>query len=563
MDKTNHPMQHNMNEQLIQKAMDYVDEGILITNKENNIIYTNKKLEEITGFLSKELEGKTPEVFQLGVYDEVAYKDIVEELNQDGVWQGEVWNRSKLGKIYLQALKVIAVKDDKNQFNSFIYIYTDLLYSDLKELKEFPSSSYIDLLTKLPNRVFLENLFDLTVQFLKDPKETFAIIYMELDSFHMINEEYGFHFGDTVIKTLAKKLNDQFPSYGTLTRWGGVEFVILLEKVTSKLDVSDFVENIIAITSKPIIVSGIEVDIKLNIGISMYLNDGTSLTELLSKANKAMKAANNDRLAYQFYDQKRMGLTNRSFIMKLELQKAVEKGEFEIYYQPLVSLETNELTGLEALIRWNHPTDGLVSPGKFIPLAEQTGLIQDIGKWVLENVCNHLRKWNDLGHNINVSINLSMNQFKDPYLVQSIENILKDTKISPDSISLELTESAVIHDIDEAIVKLNELKKLGVNIAIDDFGTGYSSLGYIIDFPINRIKIDRSFINLIDKNKKVEAIVSAIITMGEKMGIEVVAEGIETIEQLQLMKKVKCMIGQGFLFDKPLEKSLFESKWLA
>src|SRR5690625_4298670 len=563
MDKMNHPIQYNKNEQLMRIAMDYVDEAILITNRDNKVMYSNKKLEEITGYFSDELKGKSPELFQLRAYEQVEFRDIVEKLNEDGVWQGEIWNRSKLGKIFLQCLKVIAVKDDQNKFDSFIYIYTDLLDSDLKQLKEFPSSSYMDLLTKLPNRVFLENLFDLTVQFLKDPKETFAIIYMELDSFHMINEKYGFHFGDTVIKTLAKKLNDQFPSYSTLTRWGGVEFVILLEKVTSKLDVSDFIENVIAITSKPIIVSGIEVDIKFNKDIRIYLNDGTSLTELLSKANKAMKAANNDRLAYQFYDQKRMGLTNRSFIMKLELQKAVEKGEFEIYYQPLVSLETNELTGLEALIRWNHPTDGLVSPGKFIPLAEQTGLIQDIGKWVIENVCNHLRKWNDLGHNINVSINLSMNQFKDPNLVQSIETIFEEANISPSSISLELTESSVIHDVDEAIVKLHELKKLGVNIAIDDFGTGYSSLGYIIDFPINRIKIDRSFINLMGKNKKVEAIVSAIITMGEKMGIEVVAEGIETVEQLQLMKKVKCMIGQGYLFDKPLAIDSLERKWLA
>lgn len=563
MDKSNHSIGNKMSELLILNAMDHVNEAVLITNEENKVIYINKKLEEITGYLFKELEGKHPEVFQIGVYDNVEYKDMIEELDKDGVWQGEVWNRSKLGKVYLQCLKVIAVKNEQTNVNSFIYIYSDLLHSDLKELKEFPSSSYIDLLTKLPNRVFLENLFDLTVQFLKDPQETFAIIYMELDSFHLINEEHGFHFGDTVIKTLGKKLNDQFPSYSTLTRWGGVEFVILLEKVTSKLDVSDFIENILAITSKPIVVSGIDVEIKLNIGISMYVNDGTSLTELLSKANKAMKAANNDNIAYQFYDQKRMGLTNRSFIMKLELQKAIEKGEFEIYYQPLVSLTTQELIGLEALIRWNHPTDGLIAPGKFIPLAEQTGLIQDIGKWVIENVCNHLKKWKELGHNINVSINLSMNQFKDPFLVQSIENILEESNISPGNISLELTESSVIHDVDEAIVKLHELKKLGVNIAIDDFGTGYSSLGYIIDFPINRIKIDRSFINLMDKNKKVEAIVSAIITMGEKMGIEVVAEGIETVEQLQLMKKVKCMIGQGYLFDKPLAVDLLEDKWLA
>ena len=543
-------------------ALDNIVHSVLITDHEHKIIYANNSLLKLSSYKFTEIKNKFPTIFHLNL-NQKKLEEFENDIDIDSKWESDVWFRCKTGKYIFQSLSILKVMNKENNNYHFVYLYTDMLDTKIRKIKNLPASSYVDELTGLPNRLFLEYLFELSTEVVERTNETFALLYMEIDLFHMINEEHGYNFGNRIIKMFSDRWNEIIPTSSTLIRWNGVEFVIFIDLIKSREEVIEIAENILSTTKEPININGINIEIKVNFGISMYLNDGIELTELLTKANKAMISARKHHVNYQFYDQSQKNLHNQQFIRRLEIEMAIKKNEFEIYYQPIINLNSQEIEGLEALIRWNHPKEGLIPPNKFISLAEQTGLIIEMGEWIFKQVCKDMAKWEKQGSTTNISVNVSMKQFNDKNLVKKIKTILTDSKIDPKLITVELTESVVIQEINDAVLKLNELKNIGVNIAIDDFGTGYSSLGYIVEFPIDRIKIDRSFVNLIEKNKKVEALVSAIITMGEKMGIDIVAEGIETTSQLEFLQELQCKIGQGYLFDKPMTLSEVNNRWLA
>lgn len=553
---------NNLDEQLANVAMNNVEEGIIITDQYNRIIYVNHKFETITGFSFTEVKGKTPKVLQSGIQDLSFYEKMKEVVRKTGKWRGELWNRKKNGNIYLQSLTIVAIKNNENTIENFVGILSDLLHSRSVERKYLQHVTYYDPLTSFPNRFLFEKRVVSTIRRYEHSNNHFAIVYFQLENFTKINEQHGFLFGDILLKRTAERINNCMPDNSMVARWNGTEFACILEEIKDVQQIKDFLHHLADRIKDPTIENEIEVHLKASFGVSLYRKDGTTVSTLLSKANAAMALARKEQSTIQFYEPT-MGKPKNFFIMELELKRAIKEEQFELFYQPLISVDTNELVGFEALIRWNHPTEGLISPLKFIPLAEQTGLIIDIGNIVFRQACEQLKEWKKQGFtDIKISVNLSMNQFRDRDLVENFIHILDETGVSPNDIGIELTESSLIDNMEATTLKLNQLKNIGFYIAVDDFGTGYSSLGYLIDFPINRIKIDRSFIKVMGKNKKIEAIVSAISTMAKTMDIEVVAEGIETKEQLALSQKLNCNVVQGYLFDKPLPIHEVEQKWL-
>lgn len=543
-------------------ALNNIQQGIMITNKHNQIIYVNQKFEDITGYTFNELKGKTPKKLQSGIQEFSFYEKMKKVVIQTGKWEGELWNRTKSGEVVLQSMTIIAIKNENNEIVNFIGVFSDILNNRTIQKEYLHHVTYYDLLTSLPNRFLFEKRVVASLKQSSQSKKPFAIIYFQLENFTEINQQHGFLFGDILLKRTATRLNNITSDTNLVTRWSGTEFAWIIENFNSLEVIKDEISKFADKIGERILVNGIEVNLEARFGVSIYPKDGETVSSLLSKANAAMNRARKDKSVIQFYEAN-MGKPSNFFIMELELKRAIKEEQFELYYQPLISVETNKLVGFEALIRWNHPTEGLISPVKFIPLAEQSGLIIEIGNLVFRKACIQLSDWKKRGFtDIKISVNLSMNQFKDQYLVENIMNIIEETGVSANDIGIELTESSLIDNMEETTLKLHQLKHLGFYIAVDDFGTGYSSLGYLIDFPINRIKIDRSFIKAMSHNQKIKAIVSAINTMAKTMEIEVVAEGIETKDQLKLVQKLNCNLVQGYLFDRPLSAHEAEQKWL-
>ncbi len=544
-------------------AMNHINEAIMFTDDKNRIIYVNKKFEETTGYTFDEIKGKTPKALQSGIQDFSFYEKMKDIVTRTGRWQGELWNRTKNGKVYLQYLSIIAIKDKAGKIKNFVGIFSDLTNKRNIDNQTFQYlSSYYDSLTGLPNRIIFEKRALSTLKRAEQTKNPFAILFFKFENYSKIKEKHGLIFGDILLKRISTRILNHLPENSTVTRWNDVEFACILESFVNEADIKKFVHKLNRKITSPIIVNGIEINLLTSIGVSIYEKDGKCVSELLSKANAAMKKAQSEKEVYQFYENE-IPLTNKLFVMEYELKRAIEQDQFELYYQPLIEVESKKLIGFEALVRWDHPTAGVISPIHFIPLAEQTGLIVDLGNLIFKKACKQLSEWRNKGFtDIKINVNLSMNQFKDDNLVRNIEKTLKETKVPSDKIGIELTESTLSEDKEETITKLHQLKTLGFCIAIDDFGTGYSSLGYIIDFPVDSIKIDRSFIKVLNDNKKIEAIVSAINSMANTMDISVVAEGIETEEQFQTVQRLQCNVAQGYLFDQPLPKEEVEEKWL-
>ena len=545
-------------------ALNHIDQAVMFTDHRNRIIYVNKKFEETTGYSFEEIRGKTPKALQSGIQDQQFYEKMKDTVKRTGRWQGEIWNRTKSGKVYLQYLSIMAVKNKEDKVTNFIGILSDITNKrniDNETIQYF--SSYFDPLTGLPNRIIFEKRALSALNHAKRLEKPFATLYFKLENYPEVKEKYGSIFGEILLKRISTRILNHLPDSSIVTRWNDVEFACIFEDCQEESVIENFIHKLHRKITSPSIVNGIEIKLTSSIGVSLYGKDGITVSELLSKANAAMKHAQTEQRIYQFYEEK-ISLTDKLFVMEYELKLAIEQDQFELFYQPLIDVNTEKLIGFEALVRWNHPTAGIISPFHFIPLAEQTGLIIDLGNLIFKKACMQLKEWRDKGYtDIKINVNLSMNQFKDDYLVTNIEKILKETDVPPDKIAIELTESTLSEDKEETITKLHQLKTLGFCIAIDDFGTGYSSLGYIIDFPVDSIKIDRSFIKVLNDNKKIEAIVSAINMMANTMDISVVAEGIETEEQFKTVQQLQCNIAQGYLFDQPLSKNEVEEKWLA
>ncbi|WP_010283436.1 putative bifunctional diguanylate cyclase/phosphodiesterase [Bacillus timonensis] len=467
----------------------------------------------------------------------------------------------------MTAILSLSETDDLHAFTAL----TQSIHNSLKDIEAFYEKkaeekiaclAYYDADTGLPNRLHFTNQVEEFVQRFKKKKSNnkLAVLFIDLDRFKIINDTVGHYAGDIILKELANRIKRILPKRSYLARFSGDKFTILISDGVEIDKIVDLGQSLLQDISKPIMYEAREFFLTGSIGASFYPNDGITTELLFKHADTAMNLAKHQGgNKMKFYSTE----MNQQVLYKLELEgylrRALEKKEFHLCYQPLIDLSSGKVYGTEALIRWEHPKLGLVSPGEFIPLAEETGLIHEIGKWVLRKACQENKKWHDMGYDyLTISVNVSANQFQQMSFINEVKEALLATGLPPQFLTLELTEGVMLRNISHSVIVMKELQKLGVKVSIDDFGTGYSSLSYLKDLPINTLKIDRTFINNLKVNTSDIAIVKAIITMGHGLSVKVVAEGVETDEQIALLKELQCHYAQGFYIDRPMKSEDFE-----
>jgi len=432
------------------------------------------------------------------------------------------------------------------------------LESSYTRLKE---QALNDPLTNLPNRIMFHEKLDAAIKDARSHHHKVAVMFIDLDRFKFINDTLGHDVGDSLLIMVSERLKEaDYTNTAIISRLGGDEFTVILPYLTEVHDLMPLLELMISTLSRPYQIGEHNIRVTASIGVSIFPNDGEEIDTIIKCADMAMyKAKQEGKNNFQFYNVAIEEIIAKRMKLETYLRKAVEEEQFSLQYQPKVNIHTGNVVGMEALIRWEHPLIGFIPPSEFIPLAEDTGLIIPIGEWVLRTACSDNKKWQEAGYEpLVVAVNLSAHQFQQPFFVEYIKDVLHETKLDPQYLELEITESFALHQIDTAIKKLKELKRMGVKISIDDFGTGYSSLSYLKKFPIDTLKIDKSFVDDILNESDDAAIATAIVSLAQSLNLNVVAEGVETEDQLNFLKKLGCNDMQGFLYSRPLAKEKFE-----
>lgn len=429
-----------------------------------------------------------------------------------------------------------------------------------KDREKISRLAYHDSMTGLPNRLLLQQMLESMVKQADQEKRIMAVIFIDLDRFKIINDSVGHDKGDEILKKVAARMENKISKDHVLTRFNGDEFVLVVPNVKENEKVNDIVRRLIKSFDQPIAHNEDEFYLTASAGISLYPEDAKDAEELMKNADTALNLAKQKGAGkYQlFQEEMRIALYHR-FELENDLRKALDKKEFLIFYQPQINLKTGKVCGCEALLRWRHPRMGLISPAKFIPLAEETGMINEIGKWVMKTACKQAKNWQDSGHeDFFVSVNVSVRQFQQQSFLNNVKEAIEESGLAPQYLHLELTESITLNNIRQSGIHVQSLKNLGVKVSIDDFGTGYSALSYLKDFSIDILKIDRSFVRNLRKDSNDGAIIQAILTMCKGLSMRAVAEGVETEEQLKLLKNYGCHCVQGFLYSQPLPVKIFE-----
>ncbi|MGZ5043335.1 MAG: bifunctional diguanylate cyclase/phosphodiesterase [Methylobacter sp.] len=532
-------------------------EGIIITDANQTIIRVNQAFTKITGYSAQEVIGNRPSMLKSGCHNPAFYHAMYKALNKKGYWQGEIWDRHKNGHIYPKWLTITAVKDGDDETTHYVANFSDITERKAAEDK-IRHLAFYDSLTELPNRTLLLNRLEHAIVTHSHVRIYSALLFLDLDNFKILNDTQGHQIGDELLVEVGKRLKNCVNDADTISRLGGDEFVVLLEELSESdtsaaLYASAVAEKIIAALSEPYQLSSVLHYISASIGIALFNSPETTVTSVLACADTAMyEAKKNGKGIYRFFDPSMQHALERRSKLENALRKAITNNEFRLFYQPLVDGQ-GQINSVEALIRWQHPEQGLISPVDFIPLAEEVGLIQSIGYWVLETACAQLDTWKGRAETrkLSIAVNISAKQFYQADFVDGVRSLMSQYAIDPLQLKLELTESIVLDNINLAIEKMLELKALGIMLSMDDFGTGYSSLSYLKQLPFDQLKIDKSFLDGINDNSKNSLIVEAVIALGQKLGMKVVAEGIENVEQWKLLKHMGCETFQGYYFCKP------------
>ncbi|MEQ8351728.1 MAG: EAL domain-containing protein [Leptospiraceae bacterium] len=538
---------------LMLQVFDNSMHAILITDRENRIIYTNRAFSSITGYEQDEALGQKPSFLSSNFHSAAFYEQLWESVNEHGGWQGEIWNKRKNGEIYPEWLEISTVINENRELTHFIAHFSDISQKKEHEEQLRFLASY-DTLTGLPNRTHFLEILDRSLQRCRESHDQGAILFMDLDRFQVINDTLSHGSGDLLLRQVSDRLRTQIGPADTLSRTGGDEFTILLEQLHSVEEPIQKVEALMAEFSKPFYIQDQEIYISASTGICVFPNDGDDSATLLRKVDMAMyRAKETGRNTYHFYSPE---INTRAFehlALEASLRRAIERDEFVLHYQPLISSEDSAIVAAEALIRWEHPELGMVPPGRFIPMAEENGLIVAMGEIVMQKACEAFRELHSQGLMLDyISVNVSARQFFQEGFLEMIDKTLERTGMNARNLELELTESAFIQDVDRTVELLDQLRSRGLHLAIDDFGTGFSSLSYLKRFPLDTLKIDQSFIRDIHQNKDDMAIVRAIIALARVMKLRIVAEGVETEEQASILKKEGCNILQGYYYSRPL-----------
>ncbi len=538
---------------LASKVFTTSNEGIYITDDKGFIVDVNISFSKITGYTKEEVMLKEPSILSSGKHQKEFFDNFWKELNSKGTWKGEMWDKRKNGEVFPVYSSVSSVTNEKGEVTHYVCIFNDITKIKKTEQK-LKDMAYYDSLTGIPNRSLLFDRLQQAIYHEEFKEKFLALIFLDLDRFKVINDTLGHIIGDKVLIAVANRLHSCIRKSDTLARYGGDEFAILLYDLKSKHRPAAIAERIISEFSKPFFLDKHEIYITISIGIALYPIDSNDLESLLKNADMAMYSAKNrGRNNYKFYSKELNTKALSQLRIETELKKALINNEFSLNYQPKVDIETGEIIGFEALLRWNNLKLGEVPPIEFIPLAEETGMIIPIGEWVLSNACKQNKKWIEEGYpSIKVAVNLSAKQLNQSDFVENVKNILVETGLKPENLELEITESAIMKNPDTVIQMLKEMKKLGVSLSIDDFGTGYSSLNYLKKFPIDSIKIDKSFVDDLEHSKDDASIIKATISLAHNLNLKVIAEGVENENQLKFLRKHKCDIIQGYYFSRPL-----------
>ncbi|MEW8374418.1 MAG: EAL domain-containing protein [Candidatus Thiodiazotropha sp.] len=548
---------------LAERAFQNTAEGITVTDVNGDIVSTNPAFEAITGYTHEEVMGQNPRILKSGHHEPSFYRDMWDTLLKAGHWRGEIWNRRKNGDVYPEWLTISAVKDNRGDTTHYVGVFTDI--TQIKEAQDqINFLAHHDALTQLPNRALFRERFDHALMHARRESNSIALLFLDLDRFKTVNDTLGHPSGDLVLLEVSRRMSNIIRSSDTIARLGGDEFVLLLEEQTSAQHAAVVARKLIDLFSTPMNIGEHELVVTASIGITLYPNDGDDPDLLIRHADRAMyEAKQQGRNTYRFFTQALTEGALERLMMENELRRAISRDELILHYQPIVDIKTRQLRGVEALVRWQHPKQGLIAPGRFIELAEEIGIIGDIGKWVLHTACTQLARWDRDEFRVpRISVNLSVQQI-DQTLVMQVSDELQISALAPERLELEVTESMLMRNPELSRTVLGELKAIGVNFAIDDFGTGYSSLAYLKLLPLDRLKIDRSFVRDIGQDANDEAIVRAIIAMSNSLGLESVAEGVESPEQAQFLQQAGSDLAQGFLYSRPLSAEEIFRNWVS
>ncbi|MBA3032961.1 MAG: EAL domain-containing protein [Gammaproteobacteria bacterium] len=540
-------------------VLESAGEGVMVTDLQWNIVSVNSAFTTITGYSEAEVLGRNPSLLSSGRQDQSFYQAMWNSIKETGVWKGELWDRCKNGELFPQLLTISTVYDSNGQPSNYVGVMTDLSQIKNSEAR-LEHLAHFDPLTKLPNRLLLQSGLTHALLAAERHQQRLAVLYIDLDRFKNINDSLGHPAGDELLEALAQRLLEQLRSEDTLGRLGGDEFLLILENLQRPEDAASIARELIESLDQSFrLPSGHEVYVGASIGISLFPEDGTSCTKLIQHADVAVyQAKEAGRNTFAFYTPALTQIANERLDLEARLRVALTQREFLLHYQPQIDIQTGGLVGCEALVRWNNPQQGLIAPSRFIPLAEETGLIVPLGEWVLRQACTQAKAWIDAGmSHLSIAVNLSARQLQQPDIVARVAAILAETGLPAAALKLELTESMIMGRGEEAVALLQRLKDLGLRLSIDDFGTGYSSLAYLKRFPIDELKIDQGFVRDIPNDSDDNEIATAIIGMAHGLRLSVMAEGVETEAQRDFLAKHGCNTYQGYLFSRPLPADEF------
>jgi len=532
-------------------------EGVLIADRDVNIIKVNSAFCDMSGYTQKELIGTKANVLKSSIYKDSFYKEMWESIYKDGLWQGEIWDRRKNGESFAVFLSISVIYDDDKEIKNYIGVYLDI--TEKKKYQDHIFNlAYYDTLTKLPNREHFDSEIGKYIERAKQNSHKFALLFLDLDNFKYINDTFGHNIGDKLLIEVANRLENTLKEHDFIARVGGDEFIVILDNIEDNKEIVSIANKILSLFENEFNIDNNIFQIGCSIGISIYPTDGKGKNTLLKGADTAMyQSKKYGKNCFHFHSPD----MNREFIRKLELainmREAIRENQFELFYQPKILVSSEKAISAEALIRWNSHTLGFVSPTEFIPYAEETNLIIAIGDFVLESACKTQKELEDLGSNISIAINISSVQLNRDNFIDKVKTLIDKIGCNPKRLEFEITESKIMDNVELNIKKLNELKEMGISISIDDFGTGYSSMNYLQKLPINVIKIDKSFIDNTPHTKDGNLIVKGIISLAKALSLDVVAEGVEDTNQRDFLKENHCDIIQGYLYSRPLNKSDF------
>lgn len=537
---------------LAAKVFETISEGIIVTDAEYRVTAVNPAFAQITGYSFEDMFGRTPTCLEpTGSTPDIA-ETIRETVRTTGRWEGELWNRRKDGSDYAERLAFSAITDDSGAPVQYVIVFSDITQRKQDEERIRYQANY-DSLTGLPNRALFMDRLNQSVSAASRSDQRVGLMFIDLDGFKLVNDTLGHDVGDGLLKESGKRLLDCVRTGDTVARLGGDEFTIIMPNLRDIRNAPVIAQRIISSLEQPFVFGGQEAFVSASIGITAYPDDAQDTVNLLKNADAAMyRAKEQGKANYQFFTQELNADANERLVIKNRLSKALERGEFTLYYQPKVSLADGSITSVEALLRWRNADLGMISPTKFIPVMEETGLIGAVGEWAIEVACLQHREWAEAGHPLRIAVNLSVRQLRQADLAKTVARLLAGAGIPPAGLELEITESMIMKDTEQAVSILSELDGMGVRLAMDDFGTGYSSLSYLKRFPLHTIKIDRSFVRDIGSDPDDLEIIRTIVSMGHSLRRCVVAEGVETEEQKALLSSLRCDEIQGYLVSAPV-----------